>query len=715
MLLSRIRKALAALSHRLRTHFSFSFFFFSFFGCVDRRLTHPQGSGGGPLESNVTAFLVRSLASGWSKGSVVAVDAGVHLSAITRILEQSTPADLGKPDGTPLPYTIPKGPFAGLQVPHARPDANAAHIFKNLIETFLITHPHLDHISGFVINTAGPPGARPKRIAGLPCTINALKTHVFNNVIWPNLSDENNGAGLVTYMRLVEGGSPALGEGEGKGYVEVCDGLAVKVWSVSHGHCIERHSHRGSISTRHNSFDAAASVGPSTGSLAAPSGAASISMLSPARNPQLYTSAPPSTLSAFLQQQERMQSSGRRGSPFSSVPPADESICVYDSSAYFLRDVATGREILIFGDVEPDSISLSPRNRQIWQEAAPKVVSGKLVAIFIECSFDDSQTTDRLFGHLTPRFIFEEMSALAEEVLALRRAEMVVRDGSCAGCVNTDKKRKRGVEDEDDGAVAAKRRSTPTPQQPPREMNHHHLDVPVSPKTRHAFGLGAADTLPKCHPPIVAAATGRNPRSVPSPSSPKLDGIDGDVDVDLPDNDGADMDVLQTENGHDHDHDHDESEEGVSSLYDGALSSVADTTAASTAVSTPLTGTSLAPAPAPAQEGGITSHPRSSCPQQQRSQQENMSISQPQPSQPSQPSQPQGQTFHPTADLHTTQPYSLEGVLRGLKVVIIHVKGKMCDGLQAEEVISEELMAHEREKRLGCEFVVSRFGQEFLL
>lgn len=51
-------------------------------------------------------------------------------------------------------------------------------------------------------------------------------------MIWPNLSDENNGAGLVTYMRLVEGGSLAIGDGQGRGYVEVCEGLSVKTWSI---------------------------------------------------------------------------------------------------------------------------------------------------------------------------------------------------------------------------------------------------------------------------------------------------------------------------------------------------------------------------------------------------------------------------------------------------------------------------------------------------
>ncbi|KAI1126501.1 cAMP phosphodiesterase class-II [Nemania abortiva] len=344
------------------------------------------GAGGGPQEHNVTALLIRSLHTGWSKGSVIALDAGVHLSSITRIFEETQPPGLGT--AVALPHTLETGPFAGLEVASASAATNAGYVTRHLIDTFLITHPHLDHISGFVINTAGLPGARPKRLAGLPSTISAFKQHIFNNVIWPNLSDENNGAGLVTYMRLVEGGSPALGEGEGKGYLEITDGLGVKLFSVSHGHCIERHPHRGSsASSRFGSFDAsslAASPRAAPGSTAA--------------------SGPPPLFRNSVAGQEK------------------ESICVYDSSAYFIRDNATGREVLIFGDVEPDSISLSPRNLGIWQEAAPRIASGSLAAIFIECSYDNSQTDDCLFGHLTPRYVIREMQALASAVEMARQA-----------------------------------------------------------------------------------------------------------------------------------------------------------------------------------------------------------------------------------------------------------------------------------------------------
>lgn len=362
---------------------------------------------------------------------MVAVDAGVHLSAITRLIEEASPSPLPS-----VPYTLTTGPFAGLSLPFSSAAANAGHVTRSLVDAYLITHPHLDHISGFVINTAGLPGTRPKKLAGLPSTIQAFKTHIFNNVIWPNLSDENNGVGLLTYLRLVDGGSPALGDGEGRGYIEICDGLLVKTWSVSHGHCIERHSHRGSASSaspRFGSHDAA--------------------MQNSRRDLHGHV---------ILQQPiSRTQSLLSQATLGGMSPQGNdqERVCVYDSSAYFIQESTHRREVLIFGDVEPDSVSLSPRNLYIWQEAAPKIAAGTLAAIFIECSYDDSQVNDRLFGHLKPVFVIEELRALAAEVEAVRKAP---------------------------GGVSKKRKRASTANEAPRQAPSKHLpgsDEPVSPKT----------------------------------------------------------------------------------------------------------------------------------------------------------------------------------------------------------------------------------------
>ena len=382
----------------------------------------------------MTGLLVRSTATNWAKGSVLAVDAGTHLAAVTNIINQHLPSAVpqhssepsknvpqsvfspstdGRPSSVGDPYrqgnstergngvesgtnqldsprsqlVLTTGPLAEFELPYATAKANAAYFVRNLITTYLITHPHLDHLSGFVINTAGfQHTSRPKRLAGLPSTIDAFKTHIFNDIIWPNLSDEDGGVGLVSYMRLAEGGNLAIGEGEGRGYIEVCDGLAVKSWSVSHGKCMHTHAKRSSGSGHnleqfHDSFSRRASQSAMT----------------------------PNTMQH-----------GRDHASFSGGP------CVTDSSAFFLRDDYTGSEVLIFGDVEPDSLSLSPRTIQVWADAAPKVASGFLKGILIECSYDEAQSDETLFGHLAPRHVIAELQVLAEKVNAHRHRQTEV-------------------------------------------------------------------------------------------------------------------------------------------------------------------------------------------------------------------------------------------------------------------------------------------------
>lgn len=379
----------------------------------------------------MTGLLVRSTATNWAKGSVLAVDAGTHLAAVIRIFQEhlpraypSDPLDssasvtsnsarrrassthgsrslrhaVSIPDAnnngraTPLqqaeatiaPRSLSTGPFADLEVPFESVRANAAYFMRDLISTYLITHPHLDHISGFAINTASfQHTSRPKRVAALPSTIDAIKTHIFNDVIWPNMSDEDGGIGFVSYMRLVEGGNIQFGDGESRGYIEVCDGLAVKCWSVSHGQCMRKHrSHGGGSGSTHDAYNDAVSRRASQHAIT-PTG---------------------------LQHNQ------------SYVHPGDMMRPI-DSSAFFLRDDHTGNEVLIFGDVEPDSLSLSPRTNQVWSDAASKITVGLLTGILIECSYDNSQSDETLFGHLAPRHLIAELKVLAEKVKALGPAE----------------------------------------------------------------------------------------------------------------------------------------------------------------------------------------------------------------------------------------------------------------------------------------------------
>lgn len=58
------------------------------------------------------------------------------------------------------------------------------------INTIFLTHSHLDHICSLplILDTVGVHRTKPLRVFGIDATIHALKTHIFNNVIWPDFS-----------------------------------------------------------------------------------------------------------------------------------------------------------------------------------------------------------------------------------------------------------------------------------------------------------------------------------------------------------------------------------------------------------------------------------------------------------------------------------------------------------------------------------------------
>ena len=470
------------------------------------------GSSGGPSEDDVTGFLVRSIASDWAKGSLLAVDAGSHLAPITRILERDFPNISGEPgrkgseqqgglngvapqwraslpsgslspgpsDSSeeppkPEPRVLESGPFAGLKFPNESARANALHVIRNFVSTYLITHPHLDHLSGFAINTAAfHATSRPKTLAALPSTVDAVKQHIFNDLIWPNLSDEDGGVGFVTYQRLKEGGDSMVGEGEGRGYIDVSDGLGVKAFKVSHGVCTKSppsHHHRGSIAglTDHQT--------PYNGSMHGE--AANMTRQVSMSQNSVYSA--PGTPGITPR-----QSFYANQQPSPQMRALDSNPCVVDSTAFFIRDGESHREVLIFGDVEPDSISLSPRTYAVWKEAAHKIAHGLLGGIFIECSYDDSQADAFLFGHLNPRHLIAELQNLALMVHQAKQAYLYEkgvkkrkRSGAANGAEVTakhaiaehDSKRSRSLATRNALAQDKRRSSVP---------DHSMLDAPAT-------------------------------------------------------------------------------------------------------------------------------------------------------------------------------------------------------------------------------------------
>ncbi|KAJ5774903.1 Cyclic-AMP phosphodiesterase class-II [Penicillium paradoxum] len=342
------------------------------------------GPTGGPREDNVTGILVRATSTKWSSNSVVAVDAGTLLAGIVRLLEDHMPKCQTEGD------IVTSGPLQGLELPYETPEANAAHVFRELIGAVLITHPHLDHVSGLVINTPIlEAGNEPKPVAALPSVLTALKNHIFNDIIWPNLSDEDGGAGLLTYQRLVEGGNPRFGRGDSRGYVRACSGLSTKCLKLSHGRCKQRyhaesgtHHRIGSMVFADHQF--------------VPSRSLSVDH----REAAFYSPS----------QSSRSMATSIKDSPMATV----------ESSAFFLRDHRSGSEIIVFGDLEPDSVSGETHNRRVWEAAAPKIASGSLQAIFIECSYNDSTDDAYLYGHMCPRHLVAELTVLASKVMEVR-------------------------------------------------------------------------------------------------------------------------------------------------------------------------------------------------------------------------------------------------------------------------------------------------------
>ena len=118
---------------------------------------------------------------------------------------------------------------------------------------------------------------------------------------------------------------------------------------------------------------------------------------------------------------------------------------VYESAVYFLRNDVTERELLFFGDVEPDSISSKPQTINVWKAAAPKIPH-TLASIFIECSWTSDRPDNLLFGHLNPGHLVDELVALALEVYKvknnLQSASVVVAQGETSPETRTRKKKK---------------------------------------------------------------------------------------------------------------------------------------------------------------------------------------------------------------------------------------------------------------------------------
>ncbi|GJN94558.1 hypothetical protein Rhopal_007641-T1 [Rhodotorula paludigena] len=329
--------------------------------CGHLRLTQPGdapafellvlGCGGGPIETNLSSFLVKPYRSKWTDGCT-GIEGGSTIGAVASLVERNPYAFEGfglgigvdseelKEDEEVDEDRIGVGREGG---------GKAAARVWDLIHCFAITHAHLDHIAGLIISSAAcrPP---PKPVYGIKRTIGNIE-RLMDGGVWPMLGcwDDSVTIGKAYHYKHIPMPNASTTP------LPLSPSITFTAHPLSHG-------------------------------------------LDP---------------SAFHKDKKkpRMNCDG------------DGKECVvecYDSTAFFVREEQSGKELLFFGDVEPDSISQRTFNLDIWKKAAPKIVAGKLSVIFLECSYPSSQPKDKLFGHFSPPFIVEEMVVLADLVRQVR-------------------------------------------------------------------------------------------------------------------------------------------------------------------------------------------------------------------------------------------------------------------------------------------------------
>jgi len=164
------------------------------------------GAGGGPLETNLSSYLCKAYESTW-EGDVFALEAGSGIGALSRLLHEH--------EGL-LSYF-------GFK-PSTSPLVAATRIIS-AIHIYLISHSHLDHISGLVLSAGSFPGGRRKRIAAVNSVLEDIET-VFSGRLWPKLANREESDEDFNYLLTT------LHYGQ---YQQLCPNVSVRTMPLTHG------------------------------------------------------------------------------------------------------------------------------------------------------------------------------------------------------------------------------------------------------------------------------------------------------------------------------------------------------------------------------------------------------------------------------------------------------------------------------------------------
>lgn len=150
----------------------------------------PLGVKGGDDESNLSAYLLAPLHS----DNYIALDAGTIHAGIQKAIQ--------------------RGIFKG----------STQEVLKKQVKGYLISHAHLDHLAGLIINS---PADSSKNIYSMPKVLNIIRDKYFTWDAWANFADEGEQPQLkkYTYTPLEEDKSQALEGTE----------MTVQAYPLSHG------------------------------------------------------------------------------------------------------------------------------------------------------------------------------------------------------------------------------------------------------------------------------------------------------------------------------------------------------------------------------------------------------------------------------------------------------------------------------------------------
>ncbi|ETW85656.1 cyclic-AMP phosphodiesterase-like protein [Heterobasidion irregulare TC 32-1] len=163
------------------------------------------GCGGGPSETNLSAYLLKPYDAAWLDGTV-ALEAGSGLGTLSYVMALN-PNLFDDEDAQST---------CGL----------SAYDVYSSIRCFLITHAHLDHINGLVLSAGTLKGPR-KRIHAARHVIDNIET-VFSDRVWPKLASWS--AKDDDYKLMYD---PLKFT---KSYRTISPNVSVRMTAVTHGH-----------------------------------------------------------------------------------------------------------------------------------------------------------------------------------------------------------------------------------------------------------------------------------------------------------------------------------------------------------------------------------------------------------------------------------------------------------------------------------------------